>query len=574
MPQYSVNRCKIRGRKILNYSTRLLEIHGSGIWSRFHIERAIRFAERYGLTGIVLHCSDMLDRLVKPEKYFEKHESMKFYKNREGDTKNYQYYFSSVLERVKSAGLELYVEEKELNCATEVLSKYPFLRNSDGIICPTDPFWWPFLKEKISEFIRNFPSVDGIILSAGTRESLVSISGNRCTCKRCQEYDIHKWYRELLSSVYRPLSAAGKKLIVRDFAYTADHQYAMIEAAHDVSDEIIMALKNIPHDFYPTFPDNPTVGNCNGMRQWIEFDTWGQFYGMGVFPCSIVDDMLRRIRKYGELGAEGIILRTDWERMLESSSFNSFSMVNLIAGAVAAENPSVDKDEIYDEWLSYGLLNPLVPDSFPQTPYPVSDPHSRKIISRLVDFTWEFLKRTIYIRGHVFNRNTQPFDYYFMVFYIMKTHHSREPWDPGSSSQLIPNDENLEIIFREKDEAVEMADSMNEWFRPEELSVSDEMMEYMRFLPVAFRLFARAMRIECRAALTAERAIEEKNVELKNRVINEELSSVDDIAEGLDHLSKGHCYTNSILYLFDGDRIRRFRDDTIREFEKAFQEEK
>ncbi len=550
----------------LGYNTRLLEIHGSGMWNNFHIRRAIDFAKRYNLTGIVIHCSDMLDKIVKPEKYFEKKESMKFYKNREGDVKNYRYYFTSIINQIKDAQLELYVEEKELNCAAEVLSKYPFLRNSEGIICPTDPFWWPFLEEKISEFTKLFPDVDGIILSAGTRESLVSLAGNRCTCNRCKNYNIHQWYRELLSSVYKPLEKAGKKLIIRDFAYTADHQYAMIDAARDVSPSIIMALKSTPHDFYPTFPDNPTIGNCNGMTQWIEFDAWGQFFGLGFFPCSITDDMLRMIRKYNLLGATGIIIRTDWERMFQNSCFNSFCIVNLIAGALASKNPEIKKNTIYNEWLSFGLINPLLSDSFSQKPYTVSDIYTQEILKKLIDFTWDFLKKTIYIRGHVFNRNTQPFDLYFMVFYIMTIHHSREHWDPGSLEQIKPIDENLEIIFKEKDQAIEMAESMKTWFIPSKLKINESLMMYLSSLPEAFCLFAKAMRSECRIALIAERAILENSLKWKQKALNE-LKYIEGIAEGFDQFSKRNSYSNAVLYLFDGERLRSFRDSTYKELD-------
>ena len=84
--------------------------------------------------------------------------------------------------------------------------------------------------------------------------------------------------------MYRPLAKAGMRLVVRDFSYTADHQFAMVEAARSVSKDITMALKKAPHDYYPTFPDNPAIGCCDSdMRQWVEFDTWGQYFGLGYF---------------------------------------------------------------------------------------------------------------------------------------------------------------------------------------------------------------------------------------------------------------------------------------------------
>ena len=135
-------------------------------------------------------------------------------------------------------------------------------------------------------------------------------------------YDVNRWYRELITAMFKPLDRAGMRLIVRDFSYTADHQYAMVDAAKDVSEKIVMALKKTPHDYYPTFPDNPTVGNCGNLTQWIEFDTWGQYFGLGILPCSVAEDMKGRMKRYLEKGASGIMLRTDWERLYQGSTFN------------------------------------------------------------------------------------------------------------------------------------------------------------------------------------------------------------------------------------------------------------
>ena len=69
------------------------------------------------------------------------------------------------------------------------------------------------------------------------------------------------------------------------------------------------------------FPDNPAIGNCGKLNQWVEYDTWGQFFGLGVFPCSVAEDMSGRMKRYLERGATGVMLRTDWENMTQSSVF-------------------------------------------------------------------------------------------------------------------------------------------------------------------------------------------------------------------------------------------------------------
>lgn len=36
-----------------SYKDRLLEIHGINMWNAFHVDRAIRFAKQFHLTGII-----------------------------------------------------------------------------------------------------------------------------------------------------------------------------------------------------------------------------------------------------------------------------------------------------------------------------------------------------------------------------------------------------------------------------------------------------------------------------------------------------------------------------------------
>lgn len=64
----------------------------------------------------------------------------------------------------------------------------------------------------------------------------------------------------------RAVDGAGKKLIVRDFFYIKAHQYVMADAAGGVSDNITMPMKEVPHDYYSVFPDNPTIGNCGKLN--------------------------------------------------------------------------------------------------------------------------------------------------------------------------------------------------------------------------------------------------------------------------------------------------------------------
>ena len=261
---------------------------------------------------------------------------------------------------------------------------------------------------------------------------------------------------------------AGMRLVVRDFSYTADHQFAMVEAARSVSKDITMALKKAPHDYYPTFPDNPAIGCCGSdMRQWVEFDTWGQYFGLGVFPCSVVEDMQGRLQRYLDKGVSGVMLRTDWEIISQGSVFNSFNILNLIAGAELSNNVNANLDMIYDRWVSEGLYSPLIHDSFAQIPCVPTAPNAKIVFKELMKRSWQIIEKIDYIRGHVFQENVQIFDRYFMAYDMMIHFHSRDDWDPGASARVEPTDENLPVIFKEKDEGVALSESLRELVKPD-----------------------------------------------------------------------------------------------------------
>jgi len=547
-------------RHIPAYKDRLLEIHGTNMFNGFHVQRAIEFAKKFNMTGIIFHCNDIIDRTIKPDKYFSPNVSLLSYNNRDGDTKNHKYYLKNLIDKITAAGLEFYVEVKEIYYPHEILAEYPALRKENGAVCPTEPFWWEFLEEKIREFVERFDKLSGIIVSAGTRESMVSLAANKCTCTRCTSYDMHRWYRELIGAMFKPLDAKGKKLIVRDFSYTADHQFAMVEAARSVSERIVMALKKTPHDYYPTFPDNPTVGNCGAMEQWIEYDTWGQYFGLGIIPCSVAEDMQGRMQRYLAKGASGVMLRTDWERLFNGSTFNSFNLFNLVAGAMLGEDVKMDLDDAYRAWLSYGLTSPLQFDTCDQIPCVPLAHGAFEQLKHLMVQGWKILEKSIYVRGHVFNRNAQMFDRYFLTYFIMTVQHTRDHWDKGASQLVEPSDEQVALMLKEKDEAIEMALALRDAIRPAQLGVSAEIEKYLNFVLDVYPVYTMIFKAQIHSAALTRKAAQStcrSDVEAALATLEAHYPLADQLAA----LIVGKGYSNNIEYVMDPERVRRFAAD-------------
>ena len=477
------------------YKFRGLEMHGTNMWHMAAVNRSIEFIKEYHLNALIFHDIDIVDKLIPPFSMFPKNVWLDRWPLRDITLLNNRYYINQVAHKCVENGIDFYFNVKELFFPVDLLEIYPHLRKENGAICPTDPFWWDFLDKKYTELCELVPEFTGVIVSPGTRESMVSMAANACTCERCRSYNMDTWYRELLTAMYKSLKKFGKKLVVRDFAYTSDHQYAMVEAAQSVSKDIVMALKKTPHDYYPTFPDNPAIGNCGGLDEWIEFDTWGQYFGVGVFPCSLVEDTKRRLKLYAEKGATGAWFRTDWELLSEGSTFNSFNMLNLIAGAMITENPDVSEDEIYSTWVNKcGLYNSFIQDCIVQLPEYPTAPDAVERLKLFTQTSWKVLEKTIYARGHVFQENCQFFDEVDLAFNMMQRFHSRDYWDPDAHLLVDPTEENMIEIFREKDEALELVRQLPDILKPETLGVSKEFEEYLKTLLDLYDLYVRTFR--------------------------------------------------------------------------------
>lgn len=542
------------------YKDRLLEIHGYNMWNMFHVDRAVEFARKYKMTGIIFHCNDLVDRMVFPEKYFSKDELLSYNPVRNSITKSYRYYLKSVLDKCEKAGLEFYAEVKEIYFTYDLLTKYPELRKSNGQLCATDPFWWQYLEDKYDEFFELFPGVAGISVSPGTRESMVSFAANRCDCERCRSYDVDQWYHNLLEAMHNSTSKAGKRLVVRDFSYTKKHQFAMVEAASGVGDDISMSMKMVPHDYYPVFPDNPAIGNTGKLGQWVEYDAWGQFFALGVFPCSVSEDMQGRMLRYYEKGVTGITLRTDWENMAQSSTFCSFNMLNLVAGAMLSYDLDTPMIDIYDSWArDYGLVSPLIQDSFPQVPYKVKDEDAIRKLHDIMVKGWAAIEKALHIRGHVFNRNSQIFDRYDLPYNIMTVFHSRDQWEPGASARVAPTDENIPVILEEKDEALEYAKQVGALCEELIPAVGDENIKaYLRFLSKGLVLYVEGFRLEAETLVYAKRA-EDGDPAYRRKALDS-LSAYDGLAEEYRDLVVAKGYSGIVEYMLDGDRLIRYRD--------------
>lgn len=550
-----------------NFKFRGYEIHSSRMWQQAQVDLAMDFMVKHGMNALIFHQNDLVEQLVFPEAYFDNDTMWDNWPVRRQGVLYQRDYINQVIKKAQKLDIDFYLEIKELDVVDALFEIRPELRGADGTICPNHPFWTEFLEVKFTELFSVYSGIAGIIVSPGTRESAVSIAANRCHCERCQNTPALDWYVNILRAMYEPIHKAGKSLIVRDFSYTAEQQSLMIQACEAISDDIIIALKAQPHDYYPTFPTNPEIGHTGNLREYIEFDTWGQYFGMGIAPMSLVEDIKERLEICYEKGAEGVWFRTDWELIHDASVHATPSLVNLYAGAMLSNNLDTDLDDIYRIWTAEGLYSPMKCASCSQTPVKPSNPLAYERLRDFMKASWNAFSKAGYIRGHQYLESDQPPYTMDKAFEIMTVIHSRDDWDEGASGRVAVTAENMQVIFEEKRQAVEETKALHGILQVETLGVTEEFAEDMTNTIDAMILFAEFCDITTRSMyLTsyAEITGEDKDIAAAENV----LSELEQAAVKIEKWEEGTSYPYYLYSRLHPQRIRRYAKEVERRLAK------
>ena len=446
-----------------SFEVRALELHSQYAWDYNWIIKTMDFMKSVDMNTLILHRNDFIDLIIYPGKYFG-------YEGEDRDTifevyshifrKLYQYtptrrsgpyqrraFLKRVLEQAKRRGIEVYIENKELYFPDILLEFYPQLVHQ-GHICATDPFWLEFLQVKYRDFFREFPEIAGIITAPATGESRVSLNSNRCRCQRCRSTRKEDWFDQVLRAMYAPIHEAGKTLVVRDFVFDPQAHGEIAGVMERLPEDVVISLKNTPHDYYPTFPDNGRIGRVGNHRQWIEYDAMGQYFGWGIAMADLTADYRRRMRYAREKGAGGVVIRTDWESLDGHTAFGTPNRINLYAGAMLARDPDVPDQDIYlrflqsEGWLEDGLT-------------PKETERAVRWFAGLMGGTWEVTSRMLYVQGCVFSDSSLMPVSFAHAFWLAEEKNSLKAWDPAKADALAPDREHLEAALAEKQEALE-----------------------------------------------------------------------------------------------------------------------
>lgn len=466
----------------MDFAFRGVELHSNRMWQLSHVERTLDFMRRYDMNALIFHQNDLVDQLVFPHAIFSDSLMWKRWPVRMHTIYNNRKYMNKIIADSAKVGVGLYLEIKELSFPEMIFETVPGLLNADGTACPQNPFWLELLRMRFVELCEAVPGLAGVIVSIGSRESRLSLASGGCGCDKCKHAKREDWYLQVTQVMHEVLSMHGKRLIMRDFSYTADEQGIIIDSVQACSPDIGVAMKVTPHDFYPTFPTNPKIGLVPNNPQFVEFDTWGQFFGLGVFPSSIVGDIAARLAECKEKNVSGVWFRTDWEVMYECSTANSLNEVNLYAGALLSKDITTSLDDIYRTWVSDGLVSPLISGSYNQIPQKSGNADAWRGLKVLMEAGWEVMRTSSYVRGHVFMEDDQIPDSVERAYDMMVRIHGRDAWDPGASALVAPTEENLQSIRSEKQASQKLVRELSVLCPPDSLGIPPELTRHLETL--------------------------------------------------------------------------------------------
>ena len=85
----------------------------------------------------------------------------------------------------------------------------------------------------------------------------------------------------------------------------------------------------------------------------------GEYFGFGVLPCSLIEDIRHRIKYALAHGAKGFTARVDWEALPNHSVFDTINALNVYACAMLSLDSDLPAKDLYEAWLSdYELFAP------------------------------------------------------------------------------------------------------------------------------------------------------------------------------------------------------------------------
>lgn len=228
------------------------------------------------------------------------------------------------------------------------LGYYPdrFKTGPRGAINFDDPEFWEWFKRDYREMLDLAPGADGVVLT-------FIETGARAEGQHSVKM---KTPAEKLAAVVNAVADVvvgerKKRLVIRTFAYSDREYEATVGCIRHIKEpSVTLMVKETPHDFFLTHPDNAFAGKT-GRPTIIEFDTGNEYNGQGITASTWPEYVLKRWKNFMKNpNVAGYAARVD--RYGDTSIVGTPNEVQLYALKRAAEDPSVDAGAVLDEFIA------------------------------------------------------------------------------------------------------------------------------------------------------------------------------------------------------------------------------
>ncbi len=228
------------------------------------------------------------------------------------------------------------------------LNYYPekFRTGPDGALDLDNSNFWEWFRNDYREMMAMVPGVDGLVLTFVETGARAELQFSRIL--KSSEEKLAKVVNNVADVVIGEL---GKKLYIRTFAYN-DREYGVTIGCieHLRYKNIILMMKETPHDFFLTHPNDKYAGTINRPTV-IEFDAGNEYSGQDVIANTWPEYILKR---WGDLKKRknviGYVARTD--RYNNTTIIGRPSEILLRALKSYSNDTTVTPDMVYDEFIT------------------------------------------------------------------------------------------------------------------------------------------------------------------------------------------------------------------------------
>lgn len=238
------------------------------------------------------------------------------------------------------------------------LDYYPdeFRRGPGRTLDLDDPRFWAWFAADYRRMLDRVPDVDGVVLT-------FIETGGRAEAQYSRR--LRTGAEKLATLVNRVadvvIGERGLRLYARTFAYSEAEYALLLDAVNRFErPEICLMMKETPHDFFLTHPDNPHIGTM-ARPTLIEFDAAGEFHGQGIVANTWPGPILDRWRRLSvRPHVVGYTARTD--RYGDTRLVGRPGEINLLALARGAADPAATAESVTDEFITAHYGAAALPD--------------------------------------------------------------------------------------------------------------------------------------------------------------------------------------------------------------------